>query len=387
MKEVSILIEISNIRVEKVENGGRLCCQLKTPDLTKELWYQVNEENTKYLTYELADPFVVILLPMAIIHSWDIKVKDTPVSSKLLFGINHFIFPGLKCNSKVLAEGKEIFFGSNDSVATGMSCGVDSFYTYYLCGLNAQDDKLKIKEMTFFNVGAHDAGSPNEIRNLFLARSKKPYEVTKDLDLTFLLGDSNIHEILQEDFIYVHTFRNIGFALALQKKYHYYYYSSGHSVYEFDISKKKPAFFDLFLLTFLSNENITFISTGCVESRLYKLKRISEIPEAQHLLLVCFRDDHNCGFCEKCIRTLYGLWSIHKLDAFKHSFDLEQFYRNKKKLDVKFMSYVYNDEEDYKEIYQEIKKEHLKISFVIKIVGYMYHFARDYIKPLVKKWK
>src|SRR5699024_6636926 len=134
-----------------------------------------------------------------------------------------------------------IHFSQNSFVATGMSCGVDSFYTYYLCNLSNKDNNLKINSMTFFNVGAHDASSSEKARELFYERSKKPLEIAKKLNMDFLLGDSNIHEVLSENFVEVHTFRNIGFALALQKKYHYYYYSAGHSVYEFDITKADPA--------------------------------------------------------------------------------------------------------------------------------------------------
>lgn len=53
------------------------------------------------------------------------------------------------------------------------------------------------------------------------------------------------------------------------------------------------------------------------DSRIGRLRKVSEYPDMLRYLRVCFAPPEqqlNCGHCEKCIRTMLGLYALDKLD-------------------------------------------------------------------------
>ncbi len=71
-----------------------------------------------------------------------------------------------------------------------------------------------------------------------------------------------------------------------------------------------------------SDESLAVVHDGCEASRTEKIAAIANDGIAQKYLRVCtakIEGLYNCGVCEKCMRTMTGLYAMGKLDGF-HSF-------------------------------------------------------------------
>lgn len=69
-----------------------------------------------------------------------------------------------------------------------------------------------------------------------------------------------------------------------------------------------------------SDENLMIIHDGCEASRTEKVSAIADISLAQKHLRVCtakIEGLYNCGRCEKCLRTMTGLYAQGRLDKFE----------------------------------------------------------------------
>ena len=76
-----------------------------------------------------------------------------------------------------------------------------------------------------------------------------------------------------------------------------------------------------------STESLTFEHDGCEANRAEKTARISQSDIALRSLRVCNRIyRHNCGQCEKCLRTMISLQAVGTLErctAFDKKLDIE----------------------------------------------------------------
>lgn len=69
-----------------------------------------------------------------------------------------------------------------------------------------------------------------------------------------------------------------------------------------------------------SDEDLVIVHDGCEASRTEKVSAIADIGFAQKHLRVCtakIADLYNCGRCEKCLRTMTGLYAQGRLDKFE----------------------------------------------------------------------
>ena len=87
------MITVSNIRIEDEQDRTKLCANVDYKNKITTIWYEVDKKNKKYLCFERADAFLDALLLFAMQHEEDIKILDTPVSSKLYFNISRYIIP------------------------------------------------------------------------------------------------------------------------------------------------------------------------------------------------------------------------------------------------------------------------------------------------------
>ncbi len=371
------MITIRNIRIEQQNNKSRLCADILYKEEENTLWYEVKKEYEKYLCYERADAFLVALLLYAMERQEDIKILDTPVTSKLYFNIINYIIPvlaskGIKyypiniiCN----ISSEKIF--NEEQNGTGISRGVDSFQTLKKYTQDCPKD-MQVKWLTFFNVGSHsDFGGENG-RKLFLKRKNISEKFAKENNFNFIDVDSNISEFLGQIFVETHSFRSASAVFAIQKLFKNYYYASGYSVHDFKIQLDRPAKFEIYILSFLSTDSLTFYSSGCESNRLNKVYVIKEYELAQKNLNVCFNDEFNCGKCEKCIRTMFELYANNSLEKFSKVFDVEEFNRSKKWYEYMFMKEFYKQNIDYIDTYNLMKEKNLKISNFIKIKAFLY---------------
>jgi hypothetical protein len=67
-----------------------------------------------------------------------------------------------------------------------------------------------------------------------------------------------------------------------------------------------------------SSETLEFVHDGCEATRLRKAKVVSQSDVAMRSLRVCWKNTngaYNCGRCEKCLRTMVGLYAAGALDS------------------------------------------------------------------------
>lgn len=366
------MIKINNIRIEK----NKLIATIKYQNKDNDIWYEVDEKYKEFLCIERADAFLVALLPFAMEKKEDIIIENTPVTTKLYYNIINYLMPALYSNipkyNKInieakLDSSKLTNLGWN---GTGVSCGVDSSYTIKKMSDNNCPKELKINCLTFFNVGSHRDFGGEEANQLYIERKNYVRKFAEENGFEFLTVDSNISEFAKQVYENVHTFRSTSAVLALQKLFKNYYYSSGHSINEFKISEKSTANYDIYIF-YLLNDNISFYSTGCTETRIEKVKEISEYEPTYRYLNVCVNTLNNCGKCEKCRRTMMELYSIDKLDRYGKVFDLDYFYNNIDEYERYAMKKVFQKDYTWIEVYETLKKEGKKIKLKNKINGYI----------------
>ena len=139
---------------------------VETTSGESELWFTVDAKYGNYMCTERADAFIVMLLHYAMASGSDI-ISEAPVSSMLLYNIQTEIIPHL-CTRKfkpiqVHATPVNEPYPTNNCGATGMSCGIDSFFSLWIHTQKDIPEDFRIKYLTFFNVGAINAIFPDDI--------------------------------------------------------------------------------------------------------------------------------------------------------------------------------------------------------------------------------
>lgn len=387
-------MKLKNIRIEK-GTTSRLCMDVEYNQTMTTLWFEVDNKFGKYLCDELADSFLCALLFFAMEHNENIEVVGVPASDILLFNLKNYFIPTISKNIKkyhqidIICQGSNLQFDSKRYNGTGISRGIDSFYTLDEFTNKCPED-MKIDYLTFFNIGAHGEYDSNKAYPLYEKRMQSSKKFADNYGFKFLNVNTNISDFLLQDFEATHTLRNVSIVFALQKLLKNYYYSSGISIEKFKISEKDPAYYDVYTMYLLSTNNVRFFSSGTALNRLEKTKVVATYKPSYKNLSVCFMDDCNCGKCEKCIRTIFEFYACGNLDKYSEAFDLKYFYDNINWYERKFFEYyfLFDEELFYKSAYNEMKKNNIKMKKINMMKGFcvaMYHKFRHFCGSTLKK--
>ena len=176
--------------------------------------------------------------------------------------------------------------------------------------------------------------------------------------------------------------------LALQKLFGKYYWSSGHPFSQFNLTIDDIAYFDLLSVQCVSNENTTFYSTGSEVTRLEKTAYISDFAVTHKYLNVCWYYLYNCSKCDKCRRTMLGLYALGKLDRYGEVFDVNYFYQNIDEY-LGYMLFEVIKEKlkhhgYYNEIYQYLIQQDIKNPIAAKLyaIKWLYSSMKQKLKDL-----
>lgn len=365
---------------------NRLCANIKIDDETYTMWFEVEKDYIEYLCYEKADAFLVAIIPYIIKHELDVEVKGK-ISSKLYYQLTTYLIP-LLCDNfnkrkiSLICELDNSHIKTQNAVGTGISCGIDSFYTIFK-HLNLKEKEFNITHLTFFNAGSHGQFGGDESRELYNARKEQSRKFAEENNLKFVCVDSNMNEFIMMSHEKTHTFRSLACVLALQKLFSKYYYSSGFDFNETRIDEFDTAYYDILNMQCLSTENIEFYCTGIEVTRIMKVKEIVKYEPSYNWLNVCVRENNNCGECEKCIRTLLELDSVKSLYKYKNVFNLNDFYNKRNR----YLSFMLKQKRQkniyYIEIYNQYKKNNFKIPFTSYLKSLI--LSKGEIKNIIKK--
>lgn len=348
-------IIISNFSWTEYDDKSRLNIEISIGDDKPDiLWYEVNKKWKNFVNDDRIDAIVVSLLLFAIRGKYTMIKSKFPISKRLKYQLEYHLIPQI-----IDFEGEEnaitvkIDAPTTDEVykkdyianGTGFSRGVDSFATLYEYGKNSvAPEDYKINFLNVYNVGAFHGinegqRSYNLSRDLYIEQSESTVHFAEEYGYNTLVVDSNLALFINSHFREQHygllrkfqssaTERNIGTTLLFQKLFTRFYYASGHTLKEFKLSlDESSALWEQYAVQFFSTENITFYISNKNWTRMEKVKRIAELPEAYDNLQVCLTQSHNCGICMKCKRTLMNLDVLGEstLDKFKNSFDLHKY--------------------------------------------------------------
>jgi hypothetical protein len=364
-------IKILSTDIQKDGNLSILSVKLFLDNKECILYYKFSSKYVNYLSYEVADAYIVALLIYAMERGVNIE-SEIPVSEKLLFSLNKFLIPFLcKINKKLMPiqikAKSSTFKCSGEHVGTGISCGVDSLSTIIYHGIEEQCNHYKVDTLCLINSGYYGL---NNNDNSFYKESKKSKSFCSENDFDFLMIDTNLYDLTQyKSFHSVHTYLTCSTILLFQKYFRIYYYASGFPVHNFKASFDDSANYDTFLLNNISTDSLQFYSSCCIMSRVEKTALISKHPQIYNNLYVCTNGklSYNCGYCEKCIRTMLAFDSLGLSDMIERRFDIKQFKKNRY-IYIGFMLRKKRKNIFYNEIYKSYKDNKIKIPFACYIL-------------------
>ena len=187
-----------------------------------------------------------------------------------------------------------------------------------------------LTHLAIYNVGSFNGIYRNSgldyVRKKTWERAEK---VSKKLDLPIVMVNSNIHKAFPQNHLFTHTYTDVFAIYALQKLWRTYYYASAYDYNSFTLKNNLTSgiAYEALLLDCLSLPDLKIYLEGAVGDRTDKIAEIADFPLAQKYLHVCTAKETNCGYCEKCMRTLIAIDALGKLDNFRDSFDIDG-YRN-----------------------------------------------------------
>ena len=382
-------LRIGKPYLEHVMGKVRVCASISQEEHEPYIaWYEFETKYEEYICIERADAFVINVLLYAMEHGLDIECEQV-LSEKLYYHINEYLIP---CISKNIRKYQRILVDApisneklecKNAVGASLSGGVDSFYTLAK-HISRKEKSFEITHLTFFNAGASGSYGGEEARKKYLDRIDWIKEVADCVNKEFICVDTNFNEFLKQDHRSTHTFRTLSIPLVLQKLFAKYYFATGYALPHFEFCSIDTADYDLLNVACFETETISFYASGIEATRMDKLKEIVNFEITEQYLNVCVSEAVNCGKCEKCRRTMMGLYALGKLEKYKAVFDLDYF--NDHRESYFDLVYAKRDEHDWAEIYALMNKNEFTIrNYLIGTSMRLFVKAKKIAKKIIYK--
>ena len=304
---------------------------------SKELFYAVDAKLNDKINDDI-DPFVFWAMLIAIQKKESLYVNaDFP--NRLFYGISQILFPSFKkmgvyvpsLQAKAIVES-----GENrkvKGVATGLSGGIDSFYTV----LEHMQGELKLTHLVNFIPNEKALTFTNEQIKF---KTGKSLDVWNDklgglLNLPIIKVYSNFNEDCKFHFEKIHAFCNLSHALLLKGIISSYLYSTGYDIEKVALDFSDTSHYELLICQAVNSPYFEMVSYHPAVNRLEKTMAIVDNELVQSFLHVCVKreiGEGNCTECFKCQRVLTTLDALGKLQLFEKVFDLQKYYQNKRKI-------------------------------------------------------
>ena len=394
------MITLSNLRIEHAGEWTRLVCDfawdgdVPNPFKEKTIWFAVKNENADFLSTKVYDPFILVPYFVAMHYGQDLKIFGK-VSKKLYRNLTNYGYRILLDYSNELkpihlkVDGFDHAEQDGDLIGASISCGVDSFTTLYDRFEKETDPAYRINSVFFFECGSYGSLYNEESHAGYLTRYEKNKKAADEMGLPLYQLESNIHFFQDE----MGLNRIVYFAiwsciLCLQKKVCKYYYSSTHCYDEIDITHRLcqnnsiDSYSGYYIVPLIQTENIEIIYDGAQYRRAEKTEHIADWDIARKHLNVCFRYADNCSSCLKCLRTLFALEVIGKLQDFAQAFDLKKYEK------IRFYNHCKQVATYNKDVFSKDNVDFAKVhgmKLPPKWFAYLYAGVFDFSKGLLRK--
>lgn len=355
-KQNGAVIQIRGKEAQNDSSGIVLKYTISVEKQQASLWFRFPVGSAESISDEVADGVLVMLLPFALRGGYNIE-SALPISERLWFQLTQQLIPQFCAASSetwpVEIKAPLIMPSYHpDQVATAMSCGVDSFTTFFQYTRDMPEEPWKINLLTFFENGAHHNGTighSNREGSIYQAQLEHVQRFCESIHYPLLSVSSNLDEFLcevfwKDSYHQTHTFRNAGFVLLLQKRIRAYYYAGARDISCFSVSLwDDTELYEKWLLPNLSTDCTHFFSVTTSMNRIEKTRYISQFPETYDNLLVCYAGGKNCGKCTKCVRLLLTLDYLGLLGQYKNSVPLELYQSDKLWYEAQMLNNRRND--------------------------------------------
>lgn len=390
---------------EIVKDGDRSVLRANIDDAgeKKELEYRVDSKWEKALTSERSDAFVTALLYYAMVKDRDVE-WITPCNEQLIYQIETYFIPvyaqEMPFMHRISLKGpvtSEQLLREGGGIATGISNGVDSDYTIRKY-LDTKYQAYRLTHLIFTDWFTTDMSEEYQQDFLKQYLSVLP-GCAEELGLEFIYVEfhpdvqfsiGHIYDkergVIQDAGLF--TLKYCSIALALQKLLQVYYFSSGLAASEFSFNTNDMAYHDVFTLPLLTTDAISFYSVGMELPRIEKVNEIADWSYAQKHLQVCAMDnDHNCGRCHKCIRTMSELYALGKLDQYRDRFPVDDYMSHLPQRFAEVLMKAWHGHVFEQNILVKMKKNGKKVPLCAYILAPFYtlkEFIR--VRLRTKKW-
>lgn len=347
------MINIGQPYVSQEADSASLCAEVSLQGLKIILKYTVENEYSRFLCYELSDAFLIAVLPIAIKLCEDIELAG-PVSSKLLFNINnsilflHNFIQGANRTINIKATSRADIHFDSKGVGCGCSLGVDSLAAIYRHSNSSTQPDYKLTHLALFNCGQMGDRNHKAARTYFEQATLRMQSFAKEMNLPTVAIESNINELYEGmgvGIVASVNMRTISCAMSLQKLFAKYIFASSYRLDQIRFIVSDEEFLEGFIVPNLSSNNLEIVLSCADMTRVEKEEYIDKNVLTHKYLNVCcaeqlaygggggqwVRDKSkiNCGWCDKCMRTLLAYEVLGKLDAYKNIFDLEKYHKHK----------------------------------------------------------
>lgn len=335
-------MKISNVHIEDHYQHAVLLADCYQNNIKHEIFYAVERKNKQYFDDLSADAFVLATLVKAMEFGEDLLV-DYPISAKLKYHLETYLIPWLARVNSYLKKIKIIPLAGytkhiyeNTAIATGISCGVDSFYTV----LNHLTDSIpQTLRLTHAVLNHHQSEKTFKQAQPHLSIGKKDQErldVGAELGVATIYVWTNVNQFIDFPYEQIVTFHDLSVGLSLQRLIRTYHYASSYPLTDFCLTFDAAPYYDILNSLAIQTDNFQMLSHAVLEERVEKTKFVAKYPIVQRHLDVCFHEAHsgkrkNCSCCEKCVRTMVTLDALGQLDNFAEVFDIELYRKQRKR--------------------------------------------------------
>lgn len=294
-----------------------------------ELWLRTDAQTAEHFDESVSDAFILPALLMAMENGTDLRI-DNDISDLLYFNTNTHIQEILSIHSETFSKIQILPSGTKENkknpsgVATGLSCGVDSFGAIYTHLISSPPSSTKLTHLTQYNHAQQRDYGGRWIQNV-----ERFKNVASQLELPLITIGTNFSARIMAPHTMRHTYLNCSAAIAMDGLISKYYYASTFNYSDINVTNTSDiAHADPIVLPLLSTDNIRFFSTGSEIPRTKKTDHITSMPLTREFLEVCPKhpaDQLNCSCCYKCLRTMLTLDLLGHLDHYMGVFDVPRF--------------------------------------------------------------
>lgn len=391
------MITISQPYIYRNEENGNMRLEAKIYDEKRDnehrIWYEVSEEYGQYLCTELADAFLLALLPIAAKSEQDICIHAN-VSPELFYNAVHTHIPFYaaflgKKPIQLTADNTNAVQFSGTAVATGCSLGVDSLSTIYQQMSPDCLPEYRLTHLTIFNSSQLGDVDQAALDSAFAEACRKSAAFTEEIGLQFVPVNSNITCLMIDSGLsgtqLFHYF-TLSCVLAVQKLFKIYFLSSSYNSEHICVDPADLSHTEALIVPQMGNRNTKVILSDVFTKRTEKTEFISKNKLTPKYIDVCWstqvfnmhggrkyyaegKTHRNCGWCDKCMRTLFTFELLGCLSDYEDAFDLSKYRFHRKDFIIKVVA---NSKYSifYNEIYQLMKSKNFKIPVIAYVVRF-----------------